>query len=62
MAVRNPTQWTPPSGQGYIITIGLLNFQDNLGHLLITNLGNNIVTNPVQLIGKYVTAWSQSGV
>lgn len=60
-AVKNPTQWTPPSGTGYVFFIGLLNFQDNLGNLLITNSQNNIVTNPSQVIPKYPTTWTATG-
>jgi hypothetical protein len=56
-AVRNPTQWIP----GYITYIGLLDFQDNKGNLLIDNLGNNISTNLIQVAGKYATAWTLTG-
>lgn len=62
MPVKNPTSWRPPSGQGYIITEGLLDFQDNSGNLLVTNSLDNIVTTPTYAIGKYATAWTASGV
>jgi hypothetical protein len=61
MAIRNPTSWQPPSGTGYITTIGLLNIQDNLGNLIQDNLGNLIVTNPTYAIPKNATAWTGSG-
>lgn len=61
MAVKNPTIWFPPNGKGYVSIVGLLKFQDNLGNLLIDNLKNNIVTNPVQVTPKNVTSWSLSG-
>ncbi len=62
MVVRNPTKWYPTSGQGYVIMPGLQKVQDNLGNLLIDNLGNNVVTNGIYTLGKYATAWTESGV
>lgn len=61
MAVKNPSSWIPQSGAGYVLTVGLLNFQDNLGNLIVTNSLNNIVTNPNQIIPKYPSFWTASG-
>jgi hypothetical protein len=62
MAVRNLTSWINPSGTGYVITQGLLLFQDNLGNLICDNHLNNICTNVTYSIGKNITAWTLSGV
>lgn len=62
MAVLNLTKWINPSGTGYVITQGLLKFQDNLGNLLCDNHLNNISTNVIYSIGKNVTTWTGSGV
>lgn len=61
LAIKTPTAWQPPSGTGYVITIGLLNIQDNLGNLLQDNLGNLLVTNPTYDIPKNSTLWTGSG-
>lgn len=54
-----PTQWIPPAGIGYVVLQTGINIQDNLGNLLIDNLGNFFVPTPAYVIGKYATAWSQ---
>jgi hypothetical protein len=61
MPVRNPTSWIPQSGTGYTVNIGLLNFQNNLGNLIVTNTLNSIVTNPIKVIPKYVATWTVTG-
>jgi len=58
---KKTTSWQPLSGQGYIKTIGNLLFTDNSGRFIITNSGNNIVTNPTIAINKYLTQWTASG-
>ena len=62
MAVKNPTPWLNPNGTGYVITIGLLNLQDNLGNLIQDNLGNLLVTNPTESTPKNPAVWTASGV
>lgn len=62
MAVKNPTAWLNPNGTGYVIVVGLLNIQDNLGNLIQDNLGNLLVTNLTESTPKNATAWSASGV
>ena len=62
MAIKNLTQWVNNNGAGFTTFIGLLNLQDNSGHLFVDNSGHYIVSNPVQYTGKYLTTWSQSGV
>ncbi len=57
--MKNPTQWLPNSGLGYVVPQTGLLFQDNLGNLLITNTLANIIPNPYYVIGKYATVWSQ---
>lgn len=60
MAVRNTTQWTPPSGTGYVVTIGNEDLVTNSGLFITDNLGNFIVTTPTYDIPKYKTSWTQS--
>jgi hypothetical protein len=59
--IKNPTQWRPISGYGYILNNGGLDLVTNLGAFLTDNLGNYILTNPTSEIGKSQTAWTQSG-
>lgn len=59
---KTPSQWIPSSGHGFINFVGLEKFQDNLGNLIIDNLRNNIVINPIQVVGKYATLWGGTGV
>jgi len=59
---KNQTQWTPGSGQGYVINQGNLFIQDNLGNFITDNSGNNLVTNTSYNVPKYLTAWSDTGV
>jgi len=61
-SVKNVTAWTPPSGQGYVVQQGTLNLTTNSGNQLTTNSGNSLVTSTTYNIGKFVTAWTQSGV
>lgn len=61
MAVKNPTTWIPGNGKGHVSNVGLLDFQDNLGNLIITNSLNNIVTTPLQVIPEHATIWTASG-
>lgn len=61
-AVKNPSSWIAQSGTGYVLTVGLQDFQDNLGNLIIDNSLNNIATTPDQVIPKYPSQWTGSGV
>lgn len=62
MTVKNPTQWQPPSGSGYVITIGTEFLVTNLSDFLVTNTGNFLVTTPTYAVPKYKTLWSDTGV
>jgi hypothetical protein len=62
MAIKNPTQWEPPSGKGYVITIGFCFLVDNLGNFLVDNSQNNLVTTPTYTVPKYATLWTGTGV
>lgn len=53
-----PTKWLPNSGIGYVKQQTGLYFQDNLGNLIVTNLGQNIIPTPYYVIGRIATAWS----
>lgn len=62
MAVKNPTQWQPPSGSGYVITVGTNFIVTNLFNFLVTNTGNFLVTTPTYAVPKYATQWTETGV
>lgn len=62
MAVKNPTQWQPPTGKGFVITAGTKFLVTNSGSFLVTNAGDNLVTTPTYDVPKYPTTWSQTGV
>ena len=59
---KNPTQWQPPSGSGYIITVGNEFLETNLSDLLVTNIGDYLVTTPTYAIPKNKTLWGITGV
>lgn len=59
---KNTDQWTPPSGEGYVIQVGSEDLTTNLGEFLVTNAGDNIVTTPTYNVNKYPTEWTESGV
>lgn len=61
MPVKNPTQWQPPSGTGYVVTTGTNFLVTNLGDFLTDNLGNFLVTTPTYTVPKYPTVWTASG-
>jgi hypothetical protein len=60
VAVKNPTQWTPQSGSGYVVTVGNENLVTNSGSFLVDNLGNFLITTPTNVVGKYSTAWTNT--
>jgi hypothetical protein len=59
--VRNPTQWYPPSGKGYVIAPGLRFIIDNLSNFIIDNSSNFLVTTPTYIVPEYKTAWTVTG-
>lgn len=61
-SVKNPTQWQPPSGSGYVVNIGVLNLVDNSGNFLVDNSQNPIVTTPTYAIPQFDTTWVETGV
>lgn len=61
MPVKNPTQWRPPSGKGYVVDSGSSYLITNLSEFLVTNGGDNLVINDTYVVPKYATAWTASG-
>lgn len=61
-AVKNPTQWRPPNGSGYVITTGNNFLITNSSNFLVTNSGNFLITTPTYVVPKYKTAWTATGV
>ena len=59
--IKNPAQWTPPSGTGFVLSQGNLLLIDNTGKFLIDNLANKIVTTPTYNVPRYPTTWTGSG-
>lgn len=53
------TKWLPSFGQGTVVSQPGIYFQDNLGNLIVTNTLANIIPNPIYVLGKLATAWSQ---
>jgi len=62
MAVKNPTQWQPPSGNGYVVNVGTEFLVTNLGDFLVDNSGNFLVTTETYAVPKYPTTWTVTGV
>lgn len=62
MTLKNPTQWMPPSGEGFVINVGTNFLVANNGNFLVTNSLKFLVTTPVYAVGKYATLWSETGV
>lgn len=60
-AVKNPTQWLPPSGSGYIVTVGTEFITTNAGVFLTDNLGDFLVTTPTYDVEKFATQWTGTG-
>lgn len=58
MSVKPHTQWFPKGGVGQVVAQPGLYLQDNLGNLIITNTGNNLVPNPNYVKGKNKTVWT----
>jgi hypothetical protein len=53
------TGWTPPDGQGYVITVGAEDLTTNSGFHITDNLGNQIVTTPTYDKSKNTTRWTE---
>lgn len=64
MVVRNPTQWYPPSGSGYVVTVGNLPIVTNALLPIVDNTVTHlpIVTTPTYTVPRYKTAWTVTGV
>lgn len=62
MAVKNPTQWIPGSGKGYVVVQGTLFITNNLSSFITDNLGNFLVTTPNYVTPKNATSWTATGV
>jgi hypothetical protein len=62
MAVKNPTQWRPGSGHGFVVATGSLSIVTKAGLKVVTKAGLRVVQNPTQVIPKYPTVWTASGV
>ena len=60
-AIKNPTQWRPPSGQGYILPTGNLGIVTNTLLPLVDNTTNHlpIIVNPSYFVPKYATKWTR---
>jgi hypothetical protein len=61
-AVKNPTQWRPESGHGFVVPTGSLSIVNKAGLLVVNKAGLVVVQNPTQVIPKYPTIWTASGV
>lgn len=61
--IKNPTTWNPPSGEGYIVTVGTLGMVTNALLPIVDNTVNHypIVTTPVYNIPKVPTDWTGTG-
>lgn len=62
MAIKNPTQWRPSSGHGFVIPTGSLSIVTKAGLLIVTKAGLSVVENATQVIPKYATVWTPSGI
>lgn len=62
MAVKNPTQWRPESGKGFVIPTGSLEIVNRAGLIVVNKAGLFVVQNPTQVIPKFPTVWTVSGV
>lgn len=62
MAVKNATQWTPPSGDGYVVSTGANQLVTNAGDSLITNAGDSLVTSDIYTTPRNPTAWTATGL
>lgn len=62
MAVKNPTQWRPESGLGFVVSTGSLQIVNKTGKIIVNKAGLFVVENPSQVIPKYPTVWTASGV
>lgn len=73
---KGRTSWIPKSGEGYVFTSlnyqgamqqgfplipGTNQITDNKGDFFVTNTGQNIVTTPVIVVGKFATLWQATG-
>jgi hypothetical protein len=62
--VKNPTQWMPTSGQGYVITnVPNQTIVTNTLKSLVDNTSNHypIVTQASYVVPKNPTLWTQTG-
>lgn len=57
---KTPTTWFAPNRNGIAVVVPSLDFQDNLGNLIIDNLGNDLSTNILKYDPQPSTLWSNS--
>lgn len=58
MPVKNPTQWAPPSGRGYITSSSDVALKTQSGVDLLTQDGETITINPTIYQPEFATSWS----
>lgn len=61
MPVKNPTQWRPGSGHGFVVPTGSLTIVTKSGLSVVNKAGLKVVQNPTQVVPKYPTLWTASG-
>ena len=57
---KNATRWYQPRGVGYITGSGQENLQTQSGVDLLTQSGENIITNPNVYKPKFITSWTKA--
>lgn len=59
--IKWPTQWRPPSGQGYVLASGSLPLETNLFLPIVDNTSNHypIINTPSYVVPKYATKWTR---
>lgn len=60
--VKNPTQWRPGSGHGFVVPTGSLTIATRAGLFIVNKAKLRVVQNPTQVIPKYATVWTASGI
>jgi len=60
-STKNRSKWQPPSGNGYIVTVGTRYIISNSNSFIITNGGDNLVTNTTYTSPRNITQWTISG-
>lgn len=60
MVVRNPTQWSPPSGEGYISESSETNLLTQSSVDILTQDSQTILINPQSYQPKFDTSWTLS--